>query len=485
MLTWLAAQVIAFTIFGATFEILQYSFIKAFFLSIDIILIIWGAMFLYQATKNAGTIQIIGNFLSELTDNKAFVGIFLGWLFPSFLQGMGGFGVPVAVSAPLLVSAGFTPTLAVVITSIGHGWGVTFGSMGSSFRTMMGVTGLSVEFLAPQAAILLGLSSLFCGIFVTYLSGGKNNFVKSIPLVLLLFAILFSGQYILATNDLWVIAVTLPALISLGVSFLFVRFFSSYSRNYLLNLSNAKKREVLTAILPYLILVVLIVIFNFFSPLKEFFKPYTISVNFPELSTKFGFVTPAGPSKQINLFLHPGTIISISGLLSYALLRKRGYLADKKLKNIVIDSFKSSRNTSIAIFSLVGTAVVMNHAQMTNLLAEGISNILNPVIYPVISPFIGALGAFITGSNNNSNVLFGMLQMQTAIFMDLPVALILAGQTAGGALGSIMAPAKVILGCSTVGLAGKEGQVISKLVVYTTSIILIIGLATFLILRLG
>ena len=248
MLTWLAAQVVAFTIFGATFEILQYSFIKAFFLSIDIILIIWGAMFLYQATKNAGTIQIIGNFLSELTDNKAFVGIFLGWLFPSFLQGMGGFGVPVAVSAPLLVSAGFTPTLAVVITSIGHGWGVTFGSMGSSFRTMMGVTGLSVEFLAPQAAILLGLSSLFCGIFVTYLSGGKNNFVKSIPLVLLLFAILFSGQYILATNDLWVIAVTLPALISLGVSFLFVRFFcvcsllESFFKSGLLKLAKSERR---------------------------------------------------------------------------------------------------------------------------------------------------------------------------------------------------------------------------------------------------
>ena len=175
MLTWLATQLIAAFFFGATPEILQYTYIKAFFLSMDVLLIIWGAMFLYQVTKRAGTIQIIGKFLSELTENKAFVGIFLGWLFPSFLQGMGGFGVPVAVSAPLLVSAGFSPTLSVLITSIGHGWGVTFGSMGSSFRTMMAVTGHSAEYLAPYATILLGAASLLCGLFVVFLSGGKKH----------------------------------------------------------------------------------------------------------------------------------------------------------------------------------------------------------------------------------------------------------------------------------------------------------------------
>ncbi|MDO9547029.1 MAG: L-lactate permease, partial [Pelolinea sp.] len=149
ILTWVITQVIAVSFFGATIELLQYTYIKAFFLAIDVLLIIWGAMFLYQITKKAGTIQIIGKFLSAMTENRAFLGIFLGWLFPSFLQGMGGFGVPVAVSAPLLVSAGFSPILAVVITSIGHGWGVSFGSMGSSIRTLMAVTGLSVDFLVP------------------------------------------------------------------------------------------------------------------------------------------------------------------------------------------------------------------------------------------------------------------------------------------------------------------------------------------------
>ena len=222
-------------------------------------------------------------------------------------------------------------------------------------------------------------------------------------------------------------------------------------------------------------------IFNFFTPLRELFGAYALGFEFPELRTTFGFIMPAETGKKINLFLHPGTIIMISGLLSFLFLKTRAYLKGGELFEIIKDSFNNSRNTSIAIFSLVGTAVVMNHAQMTNLLAAGISSIINREIYPIIAPFIGALGAFITGSNNNSNVLFGNLQMQTAIFLDLSVALILASQTAGGALGSIMAPAKVILGCSTVGLGGKEGDVIGKLVLYTSALILSVGVITYII----
>jgi len=484
MLTWLSTQLIASLIFGASLSLLQYTYIKAFFLSLDVLLIIWGAMFLYQVTNRAGTIQIIGKSLAELTENCAFLGIFLGWLFPSFLQGMGGFGIPVAVSAPLLVSAGFSPTMAVVIASIGHGWAVTFGSMGSSFKTLMAVTGLSANYLAPFTAILLGISSLLCGLFVIYLSGGKKYFLKALPLTLSSSLVLSTGQYLLATNGLWVIAVTLPAMASLGFGFLYVRFFSKYSREYLQKMKREKRIEIMIALLPYILLVALIIIFNFFSPIKELFAPYVISFQFPQLSTAYGFITPAETGKKINLFLHPGTIIMISALLSFFLLKKKAYLKDDEIIDIAKDTFNNSMNTSIAIFSLVGTAVVMNHTQMTNVLAVGISRVFNQEIYPLISPFIGALGAFITGSNNNSNVLFGNLQLQTTKLLNLSAALILAAQTAGGALGSIMAPAKVILGCSTVGLNGKEGKVIGKLVLYTSVLILMLGIIVYIISRI-
>ena len=54
-------------------------------------------------------------------------GLLVGWVFASFLQGVGGFGVPVAITAPLLVGLGFNPIQAVVMASIGTGWSVSLG----------------------------------------------------------------------------------------------------------------------------------------------------------------------------------------------------------------------------------------------------------------------------------------------------------------------------------------------------------------------
>ncbi len=130
---------------------------------------------------------------------------------------------------------------------------------------------------------------------------------------------------------------------------------------------------------------------------------------------------------------------------------------------------------------MVGLASVMLHSGMTYLLAQGLSEGISRTVYPAVAPFIGALGAFITGSNNNSNVLFAALQMNAAQLLNLSVPLILGAQSAGGALGSVLAPAKVIVGCSTVGLAGQEGSVMRKLLGYGAVTIGTVALAALLI----
>jgi len=88
----------------------------------------------------------------------------------------------------------------------------------------------------------------------------------------------------------------------------------------------------------------------------------------------------------------------------------------------------------------------------------------------VVAPAIGALGAFMTGSTNNSNVVFGMFQRHTAELSGISTALVLAAQATGASLGSMLAPSKILVGCSTVGLSGKEGPVLS--VVLKTGVLL-------------
>ena len=123
--------------------------------------------------------------------------------------------------------------------------------------------------------------------------------------------------------------------------------------------------------------------------------------------------------------------------------------------------------------------MIMTRCGMTNTLATGLSRAVGRA-FPLASPFIGLLGAFMTGSNTNSNVVFATLQKSTAELIGITVTVILGAQTTGGSLGSMLAPAKVIVGCSTAGLEGREGEVMRTTVPYGLLIAAVIGLCAWL-----
>ncbi|NPA93740.1 MAG: L-lactate permease, partial [Chloroflexi bacterium] len=139
--------------------------------------------------------------------------------------------------------------------------------------------------------------------------------------------------------------------------------------------------------------------------------------------------------------------------------------------------------SSVGIASMVAMAMVMQHAGMTETLARGLADAVGRA-YPLIAAWVGALGAFMTGSNTNSNVVFAALQMRTADLLGYSAAIILAAQSAGGALGSVIAPTKVVVGASTTGMAGKEGDVMAALGKYILISIGLISLLTVLALLL-
>ena len=134
---------------------------------------------------------------------------------------------------------------------------------------------------------------------------------------------------------------------------------------------------------------------------------------------------------------------------------------------------------------MVGMATIMDNSGMIFVLAQGLSKAAGP-FYPFVSPFIGLLGAFMTGSNTNSNVVFAPLQQQAAALLGISALVVLGAQTTGGALGSMLAPAKIIVGCSTTGLVGREGEVLKKTIPTGLIITGVVGiLATLAVFWLG
>lgn len=471
--SWIYTLILSFIFFGANPTLIGYAHFKAIFLSLDVLLIIWMALLFFHISNLAGAIQVIGNALATFTNNKTLQVLLLSWLFTSFLQGLGGFGVPVAVTAPLLVGLGIDPIHAILLASIGHGWAVTFGSMGSSFQSMMALSGIPGSELAPDTAFLLGVMAIISGFLIVQCYAGFRSVWKNLPFILIIGSILGIVQYELATNGLWTVATSGASIVALGAAYVLIKTgVIEKKKNRLLQAQDLQKGtdpthpSLLLSISVYLILIILSFTVNLIQPLKAFLSQVKLTYEFPEIVSNHGWITAPENGRVISIFTHPGTILFAASIIAFYLYRRKKFLDKTSCMKILAGVKKSGLQSSIAIFFTVSIAVIMSHTGMIAILATGLSKLVSPTLYPVMTPFIGALGAFISGSNNNSNILFTGLHMQTAQLLGLNVNLVLAAQSAGGALGSIFAPAKVIVGCSTVNLTGKEGSVLKKLIQY-------------------
>jgi lactate permease len=477
---YLTALIIAVAAFGAGPQLLAVAHGKALLLTLDVLFIIWMAFLLFRVADEAGAIKAIGQALPHLTADKGMQAIIIGWVFASFLQGVGGFGVPVAVVAPLMVGLGFAPLAAVVIPSVGHSWAVTFGSLGSSFNAMMAATGLPEDVLGPPAAFFLGVACVGVGLMVAHAAGGWQVVRRLLVPALVIGIAMGVGQYFAVGAGLWNIGAFIGAIVGLVVGF-------PLARRYRGEMDDNRKldtRKLGIALSGYGVLIAITLGIQLIPGVRGTLGQAVFSLDFPEVTTSTGYVTAAGTGREIPIFRHAGAILLYSSVIANLIYRAAGWYKPGAPSRILSGTVKKMMSSSVGIASMVAMAVIMQHAGMTETLAQGLADGTGK-LFPVVSPWIGALGAFMTGSNTNSNVVFAALQMRTAELLGYSVAIILAAQTSGGALGSVIAPTKVVVGASTGGMAGREGEIMRKMLVYTgilvamMSVLAVIGVMVF------
>jgi lactate permease len=486
---WLTALGVAGARFGAGWQLLALAQGKSLLLSLYVLYIIWMALLFYHVVNSAGAIKAIGAGLPSLTKDRGMQALLLGWAFGAFLQGVSGYGVPTAVVAPLLVGLGFGPAAAVVIAGIGHAWAVTFGSLAASFQALIAATGRSGPELAPMSALLLGVACFGCGMAVLWAAGGMGTVARNaIPFVVL--GLVMSGvQYVIALQGLYTLAAMGAGLAGMGTAVVLARWGNSgrdrddppAAVSAAPSTLEVRTLSLWLALAPYALLVVIVGVAQLVEPVGQALDVWVIRIRFPEMRTALGYVTPAETGRTISVFGHAGALLAYTAILTFALfarLRRYETEAYGAARLIWRATVKGALPSSLGIATMVAMAVTMEHAGMTRLLAEGLSLAAGKA-FPVVAPLIGALGAFMTGSNTNSNVVFASLQENVAQLLSLSPALILAAQTTGGALGGAFAPAKVIVGCSTVGLAGQEGGVLKATLLYGMAILVVVGLVTF------
>jgi lactate permease len=482
---WLLALALAALRFGAGADVLAYAQIKAAILTVDVSVIVWAALLLYYVVDRAGALQVITGALANLTADRLTQALLLGWVFASLLQGMGGFGVPVAIVAPLLVGMGLPAVRAVVIPAIGHGWAVTFGSLAASFVMLVNVSGLPGDRLAPPAALMLGAFAYICGLMAAHAFDGWRGARRAIPYVLVTGTTMSLAQYVLVTNGLWTLGAIGAGLAGLAVSVAWVRFAGRPARPAPAALeapaAHRPLPSVRLALAGYGVLIALALALRAITPVQDFLGQWALAVDIPATTTGRGWHHAAEEGAGFAIPGHPGLIILYSSLIAYVLYRLRGLYLPGAARDILGQSGSRALKSGVAVFMMVAIAATMERAGMVEVVARGLSDTIPGGLYAFVAPLIGAIGAFVTGSNVNSNAVFGGLHRETAALLGLSALTILASQTTAAAVISVMSPAKVTVGCSTVG--APEGQVLRWLLGYGAVVVLLAGALTWLALH--
>jgi len=185
--TWILASVISFLVFGGNFRLISIASLKGLWTTVFILFIIWGAMTLFNIVDRVNGFEVIADKFTSLTGgDKLLQLLVVGWALTTFVQGVTGFGTPIAVSALLLVGLGFKPIVATASSLIGHAWAVGFGSLGSSFGVLVNLSGLESSGLAFWSSLFLGAICLMTGLAISYLYDGWKGLKHGLPAVLMM-----------------------------------------------------------------------------------------------------------------------------------------------------------------------------------------------------------------------------------------------------------------------------------------------------------
>jgi len=476
-ISFILAAGIALILFRISFAQLIISIQKGAVLSLYVVLIIVGAIFLYNIVEISGGFKAVKKFIENLQGDKDLMFLGLSWAFSGFIQGITGFGVPIAIVGSLLAGIGYKPIPAMMAVLVGHSWAISFGSMGSSFFALTLVTQLNPLTLGKILAAFFFIPVFSTGIFVAYIYDGFEAVKRNIKYILPAAFIMSSVQLAAAALEFPHIGALLAGIFGTA---LFV--FLIYKKTDI-DLKKANSKNVMPvsiSLLPYGLLVISVLIFQL-PFVRGVLPEIQLDFSFPGFTTELGYEVQAEESySPIALFTHPFFFLVISSLIGSIVYFKNQYLNFKKVNEVFSKSYKKASSSVLTVFLLMIMALIMDNSGMIFMFADGMARV-SGATFPVISPLIGILGAFLTGSNTSSNVLFGSFQISTANMLGYSPYVIASVQSVGGSLGSAIAPAKILLGTSVVGLMGEEGKLIKRCLGYTLISGVLVGIAALLL----
>ena len=419
--------------------------LEALFLALTILWIVCPALAIHAYQTRSGAIGVLERWIGGLGTDRRMAALMVAWFFALFLEGAAGFGTPVALAAPILVGLGFSPVRALSLALIGHAIGVSFGAIGTPMVPLLEASALEPRALSATVMGLHAALGWMMTASVYHLAAAEPGASSAgSALARVASAWLFFALPGLAIA--WAVGPELPTLA--GALLGGLAFVALVRRQSLPGHSagGPAARELLASAAPYVAVLLLVLLTRLLAPLQEILRSVRIEWTF---AGAFG-----GTMEPL---YHPGTIL-FAGLLITGAMR-RGGMVD--IARAALGAAARLPMVATALVAVLLLARLMIHAGMIDTLAAAAAEALGSS-WALLAPAAGALGSFVTGSATASNILLGSFQQATAAATGIPPLLVIAAQGFGAAVGNIIAPHNIVAGAATVGLVGREGEVLQR-----------------------
>ncbi|CCH50385.1 L-lactate permease [Pseudodesulfovibrio piezophilus] len=527
-LAWLTAAAGAVIVWGLPVKYVAALTLQGFITAIGILIIVFGAILILRTLQQSGGMETIQYGMQNITPDRRIQAIIIGYMFAAFLEGAAGFGTPAALAAPLLLSLGFPPLAAAIVCLVFNSFPVTFGAVGTPVvlglkylapgvdqAVASGVAGLNFANMGDfnsvigQWATVMNLAMIFIlpvfmlG-FITRYFGPERSWKPGLAAwkFCIFAAVSFTVPYMFFA---WNVGPEFPSLIGglVGLGIIIAGAKAGFcvpktawnfgdsskwdpewtgtvsggSTDFKPHMSQFK------AWLPYILIGAILVV----TRIPELGIKGVLAAQAIKFSHILGYKSVNGAIAYLYL---PGTIpFTLVAILTIAI---HG-MPSSKVKAAWSQAIVTMKNPTIALFAAVALVSIFrgsgiadaalnpnNYPSMPLAMAKAVAGIAGNA-WPMVASYVGGLGAFITGSNTVSDLLFAEFQWGVATQLELPRQIIVAAQAVGGGMGNMICIHNIVAVCAVVGLSGMEGAILKRTVVPFVLYGIVVGIVASLL----
>ena len=445
------------------------------------------AVWLYKISNATGQFSVIQDSIASISQDQRIQLLLIGFSFNAFLEGAAGFGVPIAICAVLLVQLGYKPLQAAMLCLVANSAAGAFGAIGlpvaviDTLNLQGKITALEV---AHVSTFTLAFINFFVPFLMIFIIDGFKGIKETLPSILVVSISYTSVQALITLFQGPELADILPSLISMLALALFSKkfqpknIFRIQKDMAIPDVVKHKPGHIIYAWSPFVILTAFVMIWSapafkaLFAPggalsglVAKFDLPFTMS----EIANKPITIT-------LNIIGQTGTAILLAIIITILMSKKVGLKTSGQLLGLTVKELWIS---IITICFILAVSKLTTYGGLTSAIGLGISKAGG--VFPLLSPILGWIGVFMTGSVVNNNSLFAPIQASVAGQIGTSGSLLVAANTAGGVAAKLISPQSIAIATAAVNEVGKESELLKMTLRFSVGILAFVCLWTFIL----